>query len=545
MLTYDLFSLTDAIIAGENMSEVTSSKIFVREGEPDPEGLASYEIFGNPGTDERAKHYGYINLNATFVHPHCIFELKSIKRHFVDLINGYGKFYVAGGDIVRADEGKVPPGVDIGTGVEFLYKIWDKLKFDYNGVTSGVRFNRLRFLKTLKKEQVFINRMIVIPPFYRDVDMREGGKKNEVNNYYISLMNYASTLKSTSNILGTFDDVGDTYRAMVQLMIDFHEMIIKMYGGRKGFIHKYMMGKSVDYSARLVISCSDISNAFTPSEMHTTFEKSVIPLFAVIKCFAPFIVNGVREIITDYLHGSEYVIRSAKGIGMADNGVQNIQVERVRLATDWQQCLTSAYIYNLIELFHDSPEHRLDLFTLPTEDGGEVPVGFYVNDGSEIDYESDIITAGSKIQPLRLIHLFYMAAVDKISNKHVYLTRYPIEDHNNTYPSGMNIIPYTRTGKVTVGDTVYENFPLVNYDEDMKVIASMFVDSLIIFASYLKALTADFDGDQMSVIGVFTNEANANAEKHITSLGNMVAINGTTTRSLGALPEHVIHALTY
>lgn len=540
MLTYDLFSLSDEIIKAENMAEVTSSKIFIREGEPDPEGLASYEIFGYPGTEERKKRYGYIKLNDTFIHPHCVFELKSIKRHFTDAINGYGKFYIKDGELTRADEGKIPEGVEIGTGVGFLKDNWEKLTFDYKDATYGVRFNRLRFIKSLKKEQIFIDKIIVIPPFYRDIDMREGGKKNEVNSVYISILNYASTLKATSTILGTFDDVSDSYRSINQILVDFHEQMVKMYGGRKGFIHKYIMGKSVDYSARLVISCLDVSKSKVPGEMDATFEKSVLPLFAVIKCFAPFIVNGVRNIITDYLHGSEYVLRNAS---QSTSG--NLKIERVRLASDWQQCLTSAYIYNLIELFHDSPEHRLDIFTLPTEDGGEVPVGFYVNDGGDIELETDIATASGKIQPLRLIHLFYMAAMDNVSNKHIYITRYPIEDHNNTYPSGMNIIPYAKTARTTVGDTVYEKFPVVDYENDMKIISSMFVDSLVIFPGYLSALTGDFDGDQLSVIGVFTKEANEDAKRHIWSVGNMTSINGTTSRKLGTLPEHVIHAMTY
>ena len=304
MLTYDIFSLNDEIIKGENMTEVTSSKIFVRENEPDPEGLASYEIFGYPGSDERRKRYGYLVLNDIFVHPHVLFELKSIKRHFADLVNGEGKYYIKGGELFRADEGKMPSNADVGTGTKILYDNWEKLKFDYEGAVSGVRFNRLRFIKNITKEQVFIDKVIVIPAFYRDVDMREGGNKNEVNSMYISLINYASTLKSTSNILGTFDEVSDTQRLIQQVLVEFHEEMVKRYGGRKGFIHKYIMGKNIDYSARLVISCLNVQHSHTPDDMVATFDKSVAPLFAVIKCFAPYIVNGVEEIIKDYTKGS-------------------------------------------------------------------------------------------------------------------------------------------------------------------------------------------------------------------------------------------------
>ena len=310
------------------------------------------------------------------------------------------------------------------------------------------------------------------------------------------------------------------------------------------------MGKNVDFSARLVISCMDIQDSHTPDEMVATFDKSIAPLFAIIKCFAPFIINGVEEIIKDFLQGSEYVIINENGYiskdkpELAKTKTSNQKYRRVKLASDWQKVLTLDYINNLIELYHDSHEHRLDLFTLPLEDGGNVPVGFYVNDDQNIDLEVDILTAGAKIQPLRLVHLFYIAAVNKIADKHIYITRYPIEDHNNTYPSRMNIIPYARTGKVMVGDTVYDHFPIVNYEEDMKNIYSMFIDSLIIFPGFLSALDGDFDGDQLSIIGIFTKEANQEAENFIHSVSNMISIDGSTSRELGKLCGHVIHIMT-
>ena len=562
MLVYDIFSLSEAMIKGENLQEVTSPKIFIREGEPDPEGLASYDIFGIPGTEERKRRFGYIMLNDIFVHPHCLFELKSIKRYFADMIDGVGEYYVDGdGELQRVD-GTPPPGVKSGTGARFLYEIWDKLSFDFNGSTSGVRFNRLRFIKSLDKKNVFMNKILVIPPFYRDVDM-SGDKKNEINTIYISLMNLAASIKSTENILGTFEAVSDSYRTMNQILVDFHEMIVKMYGGRKGFIHKYIMGKAVDFSARLVISCVDLSKAHSPAHMDATYGKSKVPLFAIIKCFAPFIVNGIREIITDFLHGSEYMTVEVKsGLNVLNfNKIANkssentedgsnlfggkFQLNRTRLASDWQKVLTSQYIYNLIEIYHDSPEHRLDVFTLPGENGEELPVGYYIDEDDIPDsIDNDLAAIKGKVQKLTLVQLFYMAAYDKVRDKHVYVTRYPIEDHNNTYPSGMNIIPYKRTAELTIGDTKYPNFPIVK-DEDKAVITSMFVDSLVIFPAYLSALDGDFDGDMVSLIGIFSEEANAEAGKHIYSVGNMTAINGTTTRKLGTLCQHVVNGMTY
>lgn len=557
MITFDILSVTKEMVEGENIQEITSSKIFIRAGEPDEEGLASYKIFGYPGSEERRKHYGYIDLQDIFVNPHVIFELKSIKKSFYDLIFGYGEFYLKDGDIIRIDESNessIGDNVEKGTGVSFLYKIWDKLNFEYKNLQTGVRYNRLRFLKSLEKKQVFMDKILVIPPFYRDIDVRQDGNKNEINSMYIKILNLTQTMKNTSSLFGSLDSggVSDAYREITNTLIEFHEKMIKMYGGRKGFIHKYIMGKNIDYSARLVISGLDLTKIHRPEEMVVDFRKSRVPLFAIIKCFIPFIINGVREIILDYLKGSEYVIvNTDKNVGISDKSVKNSSkinsnnhLKRVRLANDWQTVLTSAYIINLIELYHESPEHRLDFFKLPTEDGGEINIGFYIDNDDIMEIDEDILSSAQRIQPLRLIQLFYMAAYDKISDKHIYITRYPIEDHNNTYPSGINIIPYKRTEKLKIGDTVYPYFPIIEKG-DINSISSMFVDSLVIFPIYLSALDGDYDGDQVNIIGVFTKEANEDARRHINSVANMTAIDGSTTRLLGSLTQQTIFNFTF
>lgn len=564
MLVFDIFTLTDKILEEMNIKEITSSKIFIREGEPDPEGLASYDVFGYPGSEERKKTFGYIRLNDTFIHPHVLFELKSIKGIYLDLIMGNGEFCLFEGDIYRTTDAAVM-GKNVGktgNGAKFLMSIWDGINFEYKHLKSGPRYNRLRFLGSLKKSHIFIDKILVMPPYYRDVDLG-GNKKNEFNEIYIKIINLASSMKTNVGMMGVFEDVSDSYKKISTILSEFYESVIKMYGGRKGFIHEYVIGKPVDFSARLVISCMDVSEVETADDMRVDFTKSLLPLFAAIKCFAPFIYNGVRSIITDYLGGSEYVYRvidtkTKKTSHVFETHLKNaisneefsmesdsIRFERLKLANDWQNVLTTDYIYNLIDLYSDSIEHRLDIFTLPLEDGGSIPMNYYVNEFINQDMTEDLSTIYDRLRPLSLIELFYMAAYNTIRDKHIFVTRYPIEDHNNTYPSKMNIIPYKRCTKLIVGDTEYPNFPLINYETDREIIHTMFTDSLTLFPIYLSALGGDFDGDMVSVIGLFTEEGNMDAHNHIYSVANIAAIDGTSAREMGALMDHIINAFTY
>ena len=51
--------------------EVKNGVMFTSNSlEPDPDGLLSYVIFGAPGSVERKRSWGYIELVHKFVHPH-------------------------------------------------------------------------------------------------------------------------------------------------------------------------------------------------------------------------------------------------------------------------------------------------------------------------------------------------------------------------------------------------------------------------------------------------------------------------------------------
>jgi len=560
MLSYDILEISDELIKSEAIKEVTSSKLFLQGIDPDPEGLASYDIFGTPGTEARKKRYGYINLNCTIVHPHVHNVLKELQRLFDDVIYGYEKAYIKDGKLIKAVEGE-PTSGEVGTGVMFLKRNWNRLSFETSG-SKGSRFNNLRFMKTMTEGQIFLNKLLVLPAYYRDVDMRAGAKKNEIEGFYVRLINLASALTTNTDLFALMDDgVSDVHRNIMKTVTELYDLVIKMFAGRKGFIHKFIMGKTVDYSARLVISGPNSLQSKRPEDMDTHFDTSLVPLHVVAKCFAPFMINRIREIIIDYMGGGDYVMHY-------DNGKNNynvfsrfnsaavsaikkeeaaFRVQHVELASDWKSVLSSKNIEKLIELYHESQEHRLDVFRLPTADGGDIGMYMYVTDVDEnVPYSMEDPTEahGGHMVPLRLIHLFYLAAYKIVKDKHVLVTRFPIQDQNNTYPSKINIMAYKRTKRVIVGETLYEKFPIVEYETDMKKISAMFTDSLTLCAAYLESLGGDYDGDQVSLIPLFTRESNEAAGKFINSKSNLCNLSGGSTKGLQKIYQQAIFALT-
>lgn len=529
----------DAYVKTHQLKEVTSSKLFSSKStEPDPEGLGSFEIFGMPGTPDRKKTYAYIDLGAYFVHPQVFNVLVAIKPLLRDLILGEAEFYIKDGTIHSLKDGETAPaGSPVGTGVTFFYNNFEKIKFKRENDTLGISKERYDFINMLSKEEIFISKFLVIPPFYRDVDMVKS-KKNEINVFYARLLNLASLVKTSSAITALYGDT-DAHSKIMTTIIEIYSYFVGIIGGTKGFVHKHVMGKTTDYSARLVISTPIISSD-TPGDMEVSFDRSCIPLHAAVKCFAPFIVYGVKKLFFDILKGRKYIMEPATKTGGSPR--------RVELADHYQEAFSSENIHRLINLFYDSKDHRFDYFYLEDVDGVMHPLCVYSSfEKHDVVYvdESNVTKLDPTYRPLTLVEIFYMAAMETIMDKCIYITRYPIEDYHNIYPTKMHIDAYKRTCPMKFYQLMktYSSYPWVK-EEDKNQVDVMFTDTLRLFPIYLKALGADFDGDMCSVQGVFTDEANEAAAKYIYSPANVINIAGDTVRPTGDVTAHTVFALT-
>ena len=67
LMKIDIFNIDDFIKAN-NCKEVTNPVFFDWSGQPTPDGLFSYEIFGVTEL-ERKSIFGYIDLGAHYIHP--------------------------------------------------------------------------------------------------------------------------------------------------------------------------------------------------------------------------------------------------------------------------------------------------------------------------------------------------------------------------------------------------------------------------------------------------------------------------------------------
>ena len=61
---------------------------------------------------------------------------------------------------------------------------------------------------------------------------------------------------------------------------------------------------------------------------------------------------------------------------------------------------------------------------------------------------------------------------------------------------------------------------------------------------YLQALDGDYDGDQVTVKSVFSQEANLEAEEKMKAISNILSVNGNNTRKTSNEAVQTIYMMT-
>ena len=75
-------------------------------------------------------------------------------------------------------------------------------------------------------------------------------------------------------------------------------------------------------------------------------------------------------------------------------------------------------------------------------------------------------------------------------------------------------------------------------------ISTVFIDTLVMSNVYLQGLSGDYDGDQVSVKGVFSQEANAEADQLMKEKFHIINIYGDNVRTSTNEAVHALYLLT-
>lgn len=520
----------DQLVKVNNIRPVTNPISFDKGLYPSKDGLFSEEIFGMTSA-ERKRTCGYIPLGRKFISPKAYITLKQLNRKFTDVINGTKYFIIQDGTLVEDESGK--------TGIDWLYDNWEKISFQKND--SQKRTQKIDLLDNANKSEIFIDKLLVIPPFYRDVNLQQvadGGSPRipEVNNLYSAIIRNANILQNsdTFNFM-TNAVVGKTQDLIVEVYNMWKSKLEKKYG----YIRKFLLGKSVSWCSRVVIT-ADVEDDERPDDHKVDFFHSGIPLSHTISMASPFIMYWVRRFFKTRLYDSK------DSFPIVDKKTGNTIYAKLE---NPEVYYNDEYIEKQMDRFINNPASRFDKIEVPVKRSEREKYGLkdpvYI---TFVGYKGKTTTmekTEDKIQrPMTWTDLFYLAAKDMTDDKHVIITRYPVLDYLGTFVTKIAVLSTRYTAPMIINDVLYEDYPLIDLSLKPEDLDSYFVDSFKLNPMYLPGLTGDFDGDQTTGKIVFSKQANEDAERLMYSNANILGVNGSPVRRMGNELIQTLYTLT-
>jgi hypothetical protein len=522
-----------------SLKEITDPIMLDRGYNPTPFGIFSTDIFGRTENDRKTT-WAYVNLYEYFFNPFVYKIIKRLDRRIESIVAGIEKYIINdNGDLIEDNEKGF-------TGIKFLYDNWEKIKFKSS--ESEKREERLLLLKGLKKNVIFTKYFLICPPFYRDINLqkKQEGKLgvDPINEIYSKLIRLVSSLGTSED---EYDIVGNMTRAKIQMiLVDIYNYFInkirprsgieidgKMMGGnaKDGIMRQFVLGKSIDYGARAVISTPKF-NVNNFNEMKVNFQRTGVPLSICCTIFYPFILKWVKDFFENEFALETYPFMDKEG-----------NMKKIKLK-DPKAYFNNEYIQKNIDLYIHSYSDRFKRIEIPNEDGLELYMKISGRKASIEDGKPSVETSPLINRHATWTDILYLAAVDSTEDKCITITRYPVTDYLSLFPSMVTVLSTRKTVPMYIDDKFYQYYPYIDLSLSPSEVETSFTETLELSNLFLKALGGDYDGDMVSIRGEFTQESNEELRKKIIDKTNILNIAGQNIRSTEREAVQALYNLT-
>ena len=139
---------------------------------------------------------------------------------------------------------------------------------------------------------------------YRDVNLQDAsGKKvkmHEINAIYARLISLVSMVSKDGSFTAMMHNTRLQIQSTIVEIYDYYKHLLEK---KNGLIRKSLLGKSIDYGARLVIT-APLYNYNSYKDTPLDFYHAGIPLANCCTLFTPFILGWVRNFLRRELEAS-------------------------------------------------------------------------------------------------------------------------------------------------------------------------------------------------------------------------------------------------
>lgn len=499
-------------IKKNDLKEITNPIFFNANKQPTSDGLLSNEIFGIT-KEERSGTFAYIDLTKYFLHPLVYKIWGTLDSKIKEIVHGTNTYKISSsGEFVEDPNGE--------NGIEFIRKNIDKIK-----IRERESIGRSRFVEFINKSKknMFIKKLIVIPAFYRDVNTDNGKiSVGDINKLYNSVIISVRSLKESA---GYGFELEEANMGRIQ------ELLLSIYNyfgagipgsktsgpgmpSKQGIIKRANLRKTTDYGSRLVISAPNLK-VENIDDLIVDFDISLVPLASVAVNFYPYIIFYMRRFFeNEFSSGNTYSFTDSKG-KLKEFKVKDYRIEfsDVRLKKE-------------LDRFIHGTANRFIPIEIPII-GGAKGIYYYMrfkgyNMTKEEYAKYPPGTAPLLDRNLTWCDIIFMAANEISKSKMILITRYPIDTYYNQFITKFKVSSTVETEPMIYNNEFVRNYPKIREKDFNTNTTNKFIDTLNICNSYLKSIDGDYDGDQVSIKGIYSNEANVELEKQLYSKSHYI-----------------------
>jgi len=509
---------TDAKIEKNKLKPVTSPIMFNGQS-PSPGGLFDPDIFG---VDESRKYtYAYIDLHRKFFHPYIFEIICKISGAFKDIAQGdtCGFIDPETKNLVTIKDTEDPNFNPDHTGIPWLVEHFREIKF--KETKARTRKDTLRLLADLTDDEIFISKYLVIPVFYRDKEMTNGRPTiPQINNEYKKLIQFCSSIEE-DDIFAMYNNA--LYFRVQSILVGIRQLGQDMISGKHGHYHAAILGKSIDYGSRDVISVPVMNQIQHPRDNPVDMYHTGVPLAKCLVLGYPLIQRYVTNFFEDNFKDKNTVMVYKKG------NRTPIEVKKQELK-DQLLIYDKKTIDKYMKRFINTYGGRFETIKVYFKDG---TVGEFFYTGFIQPTDSANPRANTILnRPMTWTDLFYLAAVETCEDKYIYTTRFPLETYSGTFPSRCRALSTIKTQPAVINGKLYPYYPVIDLSLSTDEISKKFIDTLTMSNLYLAAIGGDYDGDTTSSKMVYSLEANQEAEEIAHSPKNFLSISGGLLRKI-------------
>lgn len=486
------------------LGKISSGQIFDVNGNFHSDSLFSVTTFGSVGSEHRNRTFGHIDLGVTIMHPMIYYAVIKLKALHKQIIEGKAMaiFDVKKGEFVKSTEEKAD------TGYNFFMTYLTELKFEKNQSDKRNYLIDL-FNISVKENKATMRYLLVLPAGLRDYTVDPSGKpqEDEINGIYRKIIAQSSivdqaTLKKNPQV---YDNVASGIQTGVY---ELSEYIFSLLEGKNKLVLGKWLSRKIFNSTRNVASTYIDKSDDINDPRKLKYNEVAVGIHQFARALVPLSVHHllnrhIKKVFTENSNTATLVnIKTLK-----KEEVLNTHVQK-----DHDLWMSFDGVVKVIASLGS-----LSIRSLPiTVNKGAHYLGLIYQDDEYFKFLQDIddVPEGfdrSKVRPITYTEFIYLSMFELDGKYPGLVTRYPITGYGSVYPAYIKLVVTSKSYRLIElsdswepTDVVANAFPDIN---------SEYFNTLAPHVSHIGRLSADYDGDTLSLTAVLTDEGREEIDK--------------------------------